>query len=176
MYVPCVPNHYVVLNVAPDADRTEVRAAFRAMARRYHPDVGGDAERMQSIIEAWAVLGRADRRASYDLEMSITRGTPRRPLANAASRRRAKAAASEGAATTAAGAPGRAADRVDYGRYAGWTISALAQHDPEYLEWLARSQGGRAWRGSIMTALAERAERLPAALPPKKAKRGRFGR
>jgi hypothetical protein len=73
------------------------------------------------------------------------------------------------------GNPDRAADLVDYGRYAGWTISALAQHDPEYLEWLARSQGGRAWRGVIIAALAERTERLPVARAPVK-KRRRFGR
>jgi curved DNA-binding protein CbpA len=170
-----VRDHYAVLNVPSDADRSEVRAAFRTMARRYHPDVGGDAERMQAIIEAWAVLGRTDRRASYDLDVSIQRGTPRRPLAAAASRR-ATASSPDPAAATRGGDPPRAADRVDYGRYAGWTIPALAQHDPEYLEWLARSQGGRAWRGAIMTALAERAERLPTALPPTKARRRRFGR
>jgi curved DNA-binding protein CbpA len=171
-----VPNHYVALNVAPDADRAEIRAAFRAMARRYHPDVGGDALRMQSVIEAWAVLGRSDRRAAYDLELSIERGTPRRPLAAAASRRKSGASTPERATTTVGGNPPRAADVVDYGRYAGWTISALAQHDPEYLEWLARSQGGRAWRGVIIAALAERTERLPVPRAPAKKGRGRFGR
>lgn len=171
-----MPNHYVVLNVAPDADRAEIRAAFRTLARRYHPDMGGDAERMQSVIEAWSVLGRSDRRATYDRELSVMRGAPRRPLENAASRRRAANDVRAGAATTVGGGRSRPADVIDYGRYAGWTIDALAQHDPEYLEWLARSQGGRAWRGAIMGALAERAERLPVAAAPGKPRRRRFGR
>jgi len=146
------------------------------MARHYHPDVGGDAERMQSIIEAWAVLGRPDRRASYDRDLSMQRGTPRRPLAAAAARRKAAASTPDQTSSSAGGDPSRDPGLIDYGRYAGWTISALAQHDPEYLEWLARSQGGRAWRGTIIAALTERAEGLTPAQPPTKARRGRFGR
>src|ERR1700754_539649 len=73
LYVWGVPNHYAVLKVTPSADRAEIRASFRALARRYHPDVGGDAERMQAIIEAWAVLGRPERRATYDLELAVAR-------------------------------------------------------------------------------------------------------
>jgi len=146
------------------------------MARRYHPDVGGDAERMQSIIEAWAVLGRADRRASYDLELSTQSGRLRRPLAAAASRNKAAASAPGRTGTVAGNNPPRDADRVDFGRYAGWTIEALVDHDPEYLEWLARSQAGRVWRGSINAALAERAERMAPRSPAPKRRRGRFGR
>jgi DnaJ domain len=33
-------NYYVVLGIAEDADEETIRSAFRALARRYHPDVG----------------------------------------------------------------------------------------------------------------------------------------
>ena len=33
-------DYYVVLGIAEDADEETVRSAFRALARRYHPDVG----------------------------------------------------------------------------------------------------------------------------------------
>ena len=32
-------NYYVVLGIAEDADEETIRSAFRALARRYHPDV-----------------------------------------------------------------------------------------------------------------------------------------
>lgn len=171
-----VPNHYVILNVPENADRSEIRAAFRALARRYHPDLGGNADRMQSVIEAWGVLGRSDRRASYDLELAIERGTPRRPMATAPSRQGATITTFERATTAGNGATPRDPDRVDFGRYTGWTIDALLYHDPEYLEWLARSQAGRVWRTTINVALAERAERMVQVAQPPAKRRRRFGR
>ena len=33
-------DYYVVLGIAEDADEEMIRSAFRALARRYHPDVG----------------------------------------------------------------------------------------------------------------------------------------
>jgi curved DNA-binding protein CbpA len=169
-----VANHYTVLNVPPNADRAEIRASFRALARRNHPDVGGDAEQMQAIIEAWAVLGRSDRRAAYDLELAMQKGRTRRPQAATSSRQSAGTATAEREAAVAGRTP-REANRVDFGRYTGWTIDALVHHDPEYLEWLARSQAGRVWRGAINAALAERAERM-APPPPPIRRRRRFGR
>ena len=43
---------------------------------------------------------------------------------------------------------------LDFGRYAGWTLRQLAARDPDYLEWLLRSPGGRQYRAEI-TALLE---------------------
>jgi curved DNA-binding protein CbpA len=40
-------NYYVVLGIAEDADDQTIRSAFRALARRYHPDVGAGS----SLIE-----------------------------------------------------------------------------------------------------------------------------
>jgi hypothetical protein len=43
---------------------------------------------------------------------------------------------------------------LDFGRYAGWSLRQLAAHDPDYLEWLVRSPGGRQYRGQITALLA----------------------
>ena len=43
---------------------------------------------------------------------------------------------------------------LDFGRYAGWSLRQLAARDPDYLEWLLRSPGGRQYRAEI-TALLE---------------------
>ena len=62
---------YVVLGVLPDAEDVVIKAAYRALAQRYHPDrwVGDAAEahqRMTRINEAYEVLGDKARRATYD--------------------------------------------------------------------------------------------------------------
>lgn len=60
--------HYAVLGVAPAASTETVAAAFRAAARRVHPDVPetGDAAAFIRVREAYDVLGDPDRRAAYD--------------------------------------------------------------------------------------------------------------
>jgi hypothetical protein len=59
-------NPYEVLGVAPTATPEEIRRAWQALARQHHPDHGGDAATMQTINEAWAVLGDARRKAAWD--------------------------------------------------------------------------------------------------------------
>ncbi len=45
-----------VLGVGPDSTPTQVRAAFRRLARRHHPDRGGDPERFRAGVEAYRRL------------------------------------------------------------------------------------------------------------------------
>lgn len=65
-----VPNdHYAVLGVSRDSEDIVIQAAYRALMRRYHPDVNQTAEsaaRSQKINEAYAILSDPDRRAAYD--------------------------------------------------------------------------------------------------------------
>lgn len=58
---------YDILGVDRRATDAEIRRAYVALARRFHPDVhpGGEA-RMREINEAWAVLGDPARRADWD--------------------------------------------------------------------------------------------------------------
>jgi hypothetical protein len=65
--------HYATLGVRSDATEKEIRDAYRALARRYHPDrEPSAAARMASINEAYRVLGEPARRAVYDATL---RGT-----------------------------------------------------------------------------------------------------
>jgi DnaJ domain len=62
-------NLYEYLQVSPRAEAGVIHAAYRALARQYHPDVNasGQASRMmREINAAYNVLGDADRRARYD--------------------------------------------------------------------------------------------------------------
>jgi molecular chaperone DnaJ len=63
-------DYYEVLGVQRDAGETEIKKAFRRLARELHPDVNKhdpDAEeRFKEIAEAYEVLSDPQRRATYD--------------------------------------------------------------------------------------------------------------
>ena len=64
-------DYYAVLGVLPDAEDVVIRAAYKALAQRYHPDrmAGSKAAanaRMAEINEACAVLSDAAKRKAYD--------------------------------------------------------------------------------------------------------------
>jgi curved DNA-binding protein CbpA len=61
---------YAVLQVSADADQAVIAAAYRALARRHHPDVAADPDagaRMARINAAWTILRDPARRRAYDL-------------------------------------------------------------------------------------------------------------
>jgi molecular chaperone DnaJ len=56
--------------VAPSASPEDLRAAYRALARRLHPDApGGSSAAMAEVNEAWRVLSDPGRRAVYDASL-----------------------------------------------------------------------------------------------------------
>ncbi len=63
------PDYYKILQVDPLAEAEVIEAAYRRLARKYHPDVyaGPDAaERMRELNLAYGVIGNAARRRAYD--------------------------------------------------------------------------------------------------------------
>lgn len=62
---------YKVLQVDPEAEIDVIRAAYRGLARKYHPDKDPGPEaaaRMSAINAAWEILGDERSRQAYDDE------------------------------------------------------------------------------------------------------------
>ena len=64
-------DYYEVLGVSKDASDSDLKKAFRSLARKYHPDKNPDdpdSERMfKEVQEAYAVLSNPDQRRQYDM-------------------------------------------------------------------------------------------------------------
>ena len=45
---------------------------------------------------------------------------------------------------------------INFGRYAGWTLSEIAGSDPDYLQWLSRHSSGIRYRRAILRLLRDR--------------------
>ena len=71
-------DYYVVLGIAEDADEETIRSAFRALARRYHPDVGAGSSpaQFQRAREAYETLVDPERRRRYDYQLRASRPQP----------------------------------------------------------------------------------------------------
>src|ERR1700694_3915438 len=63
-------DYYEILGVPRNADKKQIRSAFRKLARKYHPDVNPNnaeaTEKFKEINEAHEVLSDPDKRAKYD--------------------------------------------------------------------------------------------------------------
>jgi len=59
-------NHYETLGVAETASPEELKSAFRSLAKKHHPDMGGDQAKFQQINEAYSTLSDPNARAHYD--------------------------------------------------------------------------------------------------------------
>ncbi|HEY9748934.1 MAG TPA: molecular chaperone DnaJ [Allocoleopsis sp.] len=62
-------DYYEILGVSRDADKEEIKRAYRRLARKYHPDVNkedGAEERFKEINRAYEVLSEPETRSRYD--------------------------------------------------------------------------------------------------------------
>jgi curved DNA-binding protein CbpA len=140
-----VTDPYKVLQVMPNAEQEVVRAAFRALALKYHPDHEGSSRasrRMQELNEAYALVRDAAARAEFD--RAQTRSGASFMAATANNRRGSPPPARSEKAGT----------RLVSGRYAGWTLRDLASHDPDYLRWMMRHSSGVQYRAEITRILS----------------------
>lgn len=192
---------YKVLQVDPEADDEVVQAAYRRLARKYHPDLTSDAEaaaRMAALNAAWALVGKPAARAAYDRARAAT-AAPATPAAASAPAGHAprppetvsrdwtsgrstqgggfdpsmRAADGLGAAGPAPGRPSGSV--LNFGRYSGWSLGEIARHDLEYIEWLDRMPIGRTYREEL-DALLRAAGRRRSAEAVSTDRRGLFRR
>ncbi len=67
-----VTDYYDILGVPKNATAKGIQAAFRDLARKYHPDVNRDPgaeEIFKTLVEAYLVLKNPDKRDSLDAEI-----------------------------------------------------------------------------------------------------------
>ena len=67
-------NYYAALGLLPSAEQVVIKAAYKALAQRYHPDkFDGDADvacaRMEALNEAYQVLSNSKLRQAYDQKL-----------------------------------------------------------------------------------------------------------
>ncbi len=161
---------YRVLQVDPEAEPDVVRAAYRALARKYHPDgPQGDGARMRAINEAWAALGDPERRAAVDRQRAEAKAAaasftaryapadqpsptapPPPPTAPAPAAQPARDADPIARRREERGSSGAATPIVlDFGRYQGWALGDVFRQDPDYLDWLVRTPIGQRFRPEV---------------------------
>lgn len=65
-------DYYAILGLPRNASANDVRGAYRLLAKRHHPDAGGDPERFRDVQEAYETLENPERRRGYDLSLGQT--------------------------------------------------------------------------------------------------------
>ena len=145
-------DYYKVLQVDPSADPEVITAAFRALAKRLHPDRAAttrDDERMAELNHAYGVLRDPAQRRIYDAERALRVTAPGgRTGANKAEEAQAFEVREE---TDASGT----STRLEFGKHAGATLREIARKDRDYLEWLSQHPSGIRFRREIAEVLKE---------------------
>ena len=62
-------DYYQILGVKKDSTDSEIKSAYRKLARKYHPDINKTKEaeaKFKDINEAYEVLGDKEKRQRYD--------------------------------------------------------------------------------------------------------------
>ena len=155
---------YGELGVRRGADDAEILAAYRHLARRFHPDLAGEVatRRMSRINTAFGRIRDADARMAYDAAL-IADGIdgPWRPTERRREARPPQVVATARPAATAgprsATAPVAPVRRLvvrpgsvlPFGRHIDWSIGEIARVDPGYLAWLEDRSEGRPYLDEI---------------------------
>ncbi len=59
-------NYYKELGLKQNATRNEIKSAYRLLAKKYHPDTGGDNEKFLALQLAWETLNDPHKKAIHD--------------------------------------------------------------------------------------------------------------
>ena len=76
------PDHYATLGLDRRCTATQIREAYRLLAKQHHPDVNGGcakaAARTRELNMAYEILGNAERRKAYNQQRAKTGISPQR--------------------------------------------------------------------------------------------------
>jgi curved DNA-binding protein CbpA len=154
---------YQLLQVDPTACPEVIDAAYGALAGKLHPERdSGDAMLHAELTGAYAVLRDPERRHAYDGQLTAAPAAPLVPVgpgpvapipSGTPSWR--SSSLTERVEAHARGPVAAGDQQLEFGRYAGWTLKALAHQDPDYLRWLSRHSSGVRYRHVILDLLAE---------------------
>jgi|GEM_PF-4233875 len=76
-------NPYVVLGISSSATDTEIKAAYKQQAFKYHPDRNKGAayatERFKEVLEAYNILSDIDKKARYDRQSNLKLANNHKP-------------------------------------------------------------------------------------------------
>lgn len=75
--------YYDILGVVPAASPAEIKAKYRALIQRIHPDLDGPAALFRQVQQAYEVLSDPRRRATYDLSLKAQGQATRTSRGNA---------------------------------------------------------------------------------------------
>lgn len=63
-------NYYIILGIPSDSSQEDIKAAYRRLAKKFHPDhYGKNQIPFQIIQEAYAILGNPSSRKAYDTSL-----------------------------------------------------------------------------------------------------------
>jgi curved DNA-binding protein CbpA len=148
---------YRLLQIDPLAEEIVLDAAYRALAKQYHPE--GDSPnpaRMADINRAYALVRTPELRRRYDTERKFHPVGPApaapSPTSDLRSRLQREEFINGNGQEDGQIGPG---STLDFGRYEGWRLRDLARRDPDYLRWLARHSSGIRFRTAIDQVLRE---------------------
>ncbi len=83
-----IMDYYKILEVPREADEEQIKQAYRRKAKKYHPDLNpGDPEaeaKFKDIVEAYEILGDAERRKKYDINQEKAANRDRTAQPNSA--------------------------------------------------------------------------------------------
>lgn len=177
---------YKTLGVAHSADERAISAAYRAQARRHHPDVASDPEaqqRMAALNAARTILSDPVQRVEWDKAHGLSAHASHALSRPQVTTLRVEPKPGvpvwhlgpdgEGAAGPPPGRPSGSV--LSFGRHIGWSLGEVARVDLGYLRWLITKPDGRRYRAEIEALLEASQARESQRQAPRTQPRGSGG-
>lgn len=75
-------DYYNILGIDKSSSEEDIKKQFKKLAKKYHPDRGGDSEKFKQINEAYNVLSDPEKRQKYDMFGNVEMGGVEMPDIN----------------------------------------------------------------------------------------------